>query len=96
MSTSKQTKLTLVVDPLVVRRAKSYASAHRTSVSSLVESFLKNLTSGDVHELTHDPESWPPTTRSLFGALADTGEIDTDELKLRHLREKYLHDERFP
>ncbi|HEX9189495.1 MAG TPA: DUF6364 family protein [Vicinamibacteria bacterium] len=33
-------KLTLSVDPLVVRRAKDYAARRGTSVSSLVEGYL--------------------------------------------------------
>jgi len=90
--TTKQSKLTLVVDPSVVRRAKSYASAHRTSVSTLVESFLKNLTAEEEHDTASDPDSWPPITRSLYGALADVGDVDADDLKRRHLWEKYLRD----
>ena len=89
---AKQSKLTLVVDPSVVRRAKSYASAHQTSVSSLVESYLKNLTAEEAEGILTDPDSWPPTTRSLYGALAHVGDVDTDELKRRYLRDKYLHD----
>lgn len=92
VNASKQSKLTLVVDPSVVRRAKSYASAHSTSVSALVESYLKNLTAADGDDISSDPDSWPPTTRSLYGALADIGGTDTDELKRRHLHNKYLHD----
>jgi hypothetical protein len=89
---SKQSKLTLVIDPSVVRRAKSYASQHKTSVSSIVESYLKNLTSESGSDSTSDPESWAPITRSLFGALAEIGDVDTDDLKYQYLRDKYLHD----
>ena len=89
---AKQSKVTLVVDPSVVRRAKAYASAHRTSVSSLVESYLRNLTAEEAEDISTDPDSWPPTTRSLYGALAQPGDVDTDQLKRRYLRDKYLHD----
>lgn len=92
MSGSKQSKLTLVVDPSIVRRAKSYAAAHHTSVSTLVESFLKNLTEGDDGNVGFEPSSWPPITRSLYGSLAEHREVDADELKRRHLSDKYLHD----
>ena len=89
---TKQSKLTLVVDPSVVRRAKSYASAHQTSVSSLVESYLRNLTAEEAQEISAEPDSWPPTTRSLYGVLAHVGDLDTDELRQQYLRDKYLHD----
>jgi hypothetical protein len=92
VSASKQSKLTLVVDPSVVRRAKSYASEHQTSVSSLVEAYLKNLTSDTESDPSSNPDTWAPITRSLFGSLAEIGDVDTDELKYRYLRDKYLHD----
>ena len=92
MISSKQSKLTLVVDPSVVRRAKTYASEHKTSVSSLVESYLKNLTSETDLGTSSDPDTWAPITRSLFGSLAELGDVDTDELKYQYLRDKYLHD----
>lgn len=94
MAISKTAKLTLVVDPDVVRRAKSYASAHETSVSSLVEAYLSQLTADDTDESADTQASLPPITRSLFGALrsCESGPIDERELKVRRLTEKYLHD----
>lgn len=92
MGGAKQSKLTLVVDPSVVRRAKSYASEHKTSVSSLVESYLKNLTSDSDVGPSSDPDTWAPITRSLFGSLAELGDVDADELKYKYLHDKYLHD----
>lgn len=92
MGSSKQSKLTLVVDPSVVRRAKTYASEHKTSVSSLVESYLKNLTSDYDHSMSPDPDTWAPITRSLLGSLRELGDVDTNELKYQYLRDKYLHD----
>ena len=47
MAASRPTKLTLVVDPAVIRRAKSFASSHDTSVSSLVEAYLSQLTADE-------------------------------------------------
>ena len=90
----KQSKLTLVVDPSVVRRAKTYASSHRTSVSSLVEAYLRNLTVDSEDDLSEDPATWPPITRSLLGSIrsGDNADIDERELKRRRLAEKYLHD----
>lgn len=94
MANSKPTKLTLVVDPAVVRRAKSFASAHDTSVSSLVEAYLSQLTADDTGETIEERGSLPPTTRALFGSLRsrDSDAIDERELRVRRLTEKYLHD----
>ena len=91
---NKSSKLTLLVDSSVIRRAKSYALSHNTSVSTLVEAYLERLTAEDNTELSEAPDSWPPLTRSLFGALnkMDGEDIDRDELKRRYLVEKYLHD----
>ena len=95
MANTKSTKLTLVVDPVVVRRAKSFASAHNTSVSSLVEAYLSQLTAdegGD--ESNKEFDSLPPTTRALLGSLRgpDSDSFDERETKVRRLTEKYLHD----
>ena len=90
----KQSKLTLVVDPSVVRRAKSYASSHQTSVSSLVEAYLRNLTVDSEDGLSKDPATWPPITRSLLGSIpsGDNADIDERELRSGRLADKYLHD----
>lgn len=94
MSGGRQTKLTLVVDPSIVRRAKSYASSHATSVSALIEAYLKQLTESDPDRVSADPQSWPPLTRTLFGSLRKGGsrEVDYDKLRAEYLTEKYLHD----
>lgn len=101
MHRQPQPKLTLVVDPAVVRRAKAYAALHDTSVSTLVEAFLRNLTAESSTDPGNQPASWPPITRSLFGALGgvladgkrDDGMADAEALRLAHLSRKYLHDD---
>jgi len=94
MTNKKQTKLTLVVDPSIVRRAKSYASSHATSVSAIIEAYLKQLTESDRNDISTDPQSWPPLTRKLFGALHAAGSqgADYDSLRTKYLTEKHLHD----
>lgn len=94
MARPSSTKLTLVVDPNVIKRAKSYAADHNTSISSLVEAYLSNLTSAERQSISEDPNSWPPTTRSLFGALRSqaSSSADADELRAGYLTQKYLHD----
>ncbi len=92
VTTSKRSKLTLVVDPSVVQQAKTYAAAHKTSVSTLVETYLRNLTADQERDMSFDPSSWAPTTRSLYGALTESGDVDPDTLKRQYLYDKYLHD----
>jgi hypothetical protein len=55
-------KLTLSVDPNVVRGAKRYAAAQGTSVSQLVERYL------DLLSRRFDMTSAPPVLRMLRGA----------------------------
>ena len=43
-------KLTLSVDPAVVKRAKGYAASRGTSVSGLVEHYLDLVSRGPVEE----------------------------------------------
>lgn len=62
MKSSRQSKLTPVVDPSVVRRAKTWASDHNTSVASLVEALLNNLTTEEQEVTDIDPDSWPRVT----------------------------------
>ncbi len=74
------TKLTLTVDEDVIRRAREYTEAHRTSISRLVNSFLAGLATPERPDL-------PPVVRRLMGILPES----TDETDYyRHLEEKYL------
>jgi hypothetical protein len=60
------TKLTLKVDSDVIARAKRYADTRGTSVSRLVEGFLRFLTeSGDAEAVAR-----APVLRRLRGSLA--------------------------
>lgn len=76
-------KLTLSVDPAVIDAAKSYAAAHGTSVSQLVEDFLASVASPP-----RGGEATPVLQR-LRGSLRGVGIED----HRRHLVEKYGCDE---
>ena len=77
-----KSKLTLSVDTQIVRRAKEFADRHDTSVSALVEDFLRRLDEG---------ERWAagkgaPIVARLRGLGAPSG--GREEYR-RHLEEKY-------
>ncbi|MBX6332396.1 MAG: hypothetical protein IRY91_11165 [Gemmatimonadaceae bacterium] len=77
-----KTKLTLSVDGEIVKRAKEFADRHDTSVSALVEDFLRRLEGG---------ARWPagegaPIVARLRGLGAPSG--GREEYR-RHLEEKY-------
>jgi len=72
-------KLTLSVDPAVVRQAKRYAQARGTSISRLVETFLSVLVRPPVRS------DDPPMLRLVRGILKAG---DRDEHR-RHLVRKH-------
>jgi Family of unknown function (DUF6364) len=72
-------KLTLSVDEKVVRGAKRYAAAQKTSVSQLVERYLSLLSKPE------DAASEPPVLKLLRGS-ARGGSADAHR---RHLARKY-------
>lgn len=57
-------KLTLSLDDSIIERAKKYAKSHNVSVSKLIESYLRSLTSktSGVSEIT-------PLVESLSGVI---------------------------
>jgi hypothetical protein len=77
-------KLTLSVDPRVIRQAKRYASQHNVSVSSLVESYLNTISAEK--PFIPGPQPEPPVVRRLRGILkaGDIGDYRD------HLAKKYL------
>ena len=92
MDSNRPTKLTLAVKASVIRKAKSYAASHKTSVSSLVEAYLRSLTESESNSPEIEDRLLPPITRSLHGAVRLPDGMDVDRLKWEYLREKYLRD----
>jgi hypothetical protein len=64
-------KLTLSVDERVIERAKRYARARGTSVSSLVEQMLDLAASG-----SDQPDTTPPVLSRLRGSLKGADPAD--------------------
>jgi len=80
-------KLTLTVDEEVIKAAKAYAKSQGRSVSSLVENYLKSLSS-EVEE----PEpisAYTPITNRLRGALKVPADFDYQKTLEDALLEKY-------
>ena len=72
-------KLTLTVDEQVVKRAKSFAEAHGTSVSRIVERYL------DLVSRPKEQSELPPVLKRLKGSLKDVKIAD----HYAHLERKY-------
>jgi hypothetical protein len=77
-----KTKLTLTVDPEVVERAKRFADEHATSISSLVEEFLRRIST----PATGRAGGLPPVVARLRGLGRPSGGREEYH---RHLEEKY-------
>ena len=77
----EKTKLTLLVEVDLIKRAKQYASRHNTSVSQLVSRYLARLeqTEENMVELT-------PRVKALIGVLPPGPGIEAYH---RYLDEKY-------
>ena len=94
----KRAKLTLTIDPRVAEEAKKKASEQHTTVSAMVETFLRQATTGSRSRPTEgerytaapDPEL-PADLQMLAGCLKEYAEFDPDGARYGHLKEKYLH-----
>ena len=80
MTIQEKKKLTLRVNARLIERVKTYAQKHNTSVSQLVEVFIRNLE--DDEQTEHSP-----LVRQLTGILPP--DIDIEAAYHDHLAEKY-------
>lgn len=79
------TKLTLRINPLLIKRAKGYAKRHGKSVSQIVGDYFLLLNHVKKSE---EKISSLPITRSLRGVLKGVNLSEMDYKK--HLEKKYL------
>jgi hypothetical protein len=77
-----KTKLTLTVDPEVIERAKQFAEQHATSISSLVEEYLRRISVEHIGR----GDRLPPLVARLRGLGRPSG--GREEYR-RRLEEKY-------
>lgn len=59
-------KLTLKLEKSAIARAKTYAKAHRTSLSKMVETYFTGISTGSV---TETKSNISPKVRTLSGIL---------------------------
>ncbi|MBB4079900.1 hypothetical protein GGR28_002527 [Lewinella aquimaris] len=78
-------KLTLTVDQSVIKEAKLYAVLHETSVSALVENYLRKITSGSVTD--EKPEV--SLVRSIKGIVSLPPENDPTKEFIEHSESKH-------
>lgn len=64
-----KTKLTLRIDEEVIRKAKRYAKENNTSISQLLENYLKLLVSRDKSLKAEEPEEKYSSIVQLRGIL---------------------------
>lgn len=82
------TKLTLTVEDSVIQKAKSYALQKGASLSSMVENYLRMVTS-EPFTAKEDIEI-TPRVRSLLGAFSAPADFDYQTELTKALKEKYL------
>ena len=78
------TKLTLSVDKAIIKRAKSYAKAHKISLSSIIESYLDTLTKNKDSD-----DQITPLVSSLSGVIDLPADYDLKDDYAKYLLEKY-------
>lgn len=82
------TKLTLTIDQSIIEKAKKYARKKERSLSDLVESYLKALTTEE--NITKVENELSPTLKSLKGSFKMSKNFDYKKELSDRLTEKYL------
>lgn len=82
------TKLTLTIEQSIIEKAKKYAQKKDRSLSDLIESYLKALTTEESTTKVEDELS--PTLKSLKGSFKLSKNFDYKKELADRLTEKYL------
>jgi two-component SAPR family response regulator len=80
------TKLTLTIDEIVIEKAKKYAKNKQSSLSNIIENYLKTL----VKESKKDTEELSPIVKSLKGSFQAEKDFDYKKELTKRLSDKYL------
>jgi len=78
-------KLTLTVDETVIKKAKRYAKEQKSSLSNIIENYLKILTRNQI-----DTEESTPIIDALRGSFKLPNNFNYREELDKRLVEKYL------
>lgn len=81
------TKLTLTIDKAVIEQAKAYANKQGSSLSSMIENYLKLVTRNE--EKIVAKKELSPIVKSLIGSLKMPVDFDYKEEVKRMRDEKY-------
>ena len=83
------TKLTLTIEQSVIKKAKKYANDKGSSLSSIIENYLKIITKDEesVNEI-----KLTPIVRSLKGSFKAPENFDYKKELSKRLTEKYLEN----
>lgn len=79
-----ETKLTLKLKAQVIEKAKDYASAHKISLSKLIENYLSNITTEKEEKLEISP-----LVKSLSGIIDLPNNRNYKEEYKGHIIQKY-------
>lgn len=82
------TKLTLTIEQSIIEKAKKYARKKERSLSDLIESYLKALTTEE--NITKVEDELSPTLKSLKGSFKMSINFDYKKELSDRLTEKYL------
>jgi len=81
------TKLTLTIDKTVIEKAKAYAGKQGRSLSSMIENYLKAVTSKE--EKIVSEKELTPIVKSLIGSFKMSTDFDYKEELSKMRDEKY-------
>ncbi len=79
------TKLTLTIQPDLIEKAKAYAREEGRSLSDLVETFFKALTSKDYPM----PDELPQAVRELKGSFKAPDDFDYKKILAEEIQKKH-------
>ena len=82
------TKLTLKLDKFVIDKAKDYASAHKRSLSRIIESYLRSLISQNDSEENEDIQI-SPFVKSMATGVKIPSDFDYKKEYGEYLTQKY-------
>ncbi len=83
------TKLTLTIEDSVIESAKKYAKSKHSSLSNIIENYLKTLVKSESKNESDDIEV-TPLLRSLQGKASVGADFDYKEELLKALEKKHL------